>query len=533
MTAVDTPAGSNGASSAPELVYRYSDNEGRLRYEVLRRPPKRFLQRRPDPTSNDGWAWNLDGVERIPYRLVNLTMAAEDGGIAYVVEGEKDADRLTALRLTATTNAGGAQWQWPDEWAEHFRGLHQVIVIADNDDIGRKAARHRAAVIAKTVPDVRVIEQLPGVPAKGDVSDWLDAGGTLEELVELAERAPTVADLADTDEDELSYIDRLRQQLLVGDAIMNIQPPEPLIDGLLDLNSLAALYGRAGQGKSFVAIDWALSVSTGSWWFGHKVTPGRVLYVIAEGAVGVPQRIDAWKHGRQTWGIGDIVWLPVPIDIFHAGHALDVARFAKELAPSLIVIDTLARSVPTADENSAKDMGVVVLHADRLRRATGACVLVVHHTGHDEAKGMRGSTVLEAAMDTTLSCRRNDEDAIEIVSTKQKNRHSGERWKFALTKERESLVLAPWRGPQTDEIGVTAEKILSTLYEIDTGDGVTQTAWMDSSDQTKATFYRWRKKFLDLGLVTSSGGDKSKRFSVTDEGLALLGIVEMELPEQF
>jgi hypothetical protein len=531
VTATDAPTTTNGAQA--ELVYRYADDAGTLRYEVIRRPPKKFLQRRPDPTGKNGWTWDLDNVTRIPYRLVNLTIAAENGLTAWVVEGEKDVERLIGLGLTATTNAGGAKWPWPDEWAEHFRGLHQAIVIADNDDPGRTAALQRAKVIARTVPDVRIIEQLPGVPAKGDVTDWLNAGGTLEELAELAERAPTITDLADTEDDDLSYLDRLRQQLLVGDAIMNLPPPKPLIDGLLDQNSLAALYGRAGSFKSFVAIDWALSVSTGSWWFGQQVVKGRVLYVVAEGAVGVPQRVDAWKHARRTWSLGDIIWLPVPVDIFHAGHALDVARLARELNPTLIVIDTLARSVPTADENSAKDMGQVVLNADRLRRATGACVLVVHHTGRDEARGMRGSTVLEGAMDTTLECRKNEDGAVEITSTKQKNSQSGQRLRFAMAKERDSLVLAEWRGDQTDEIGVTAEAMLTTLHEIDTGEGVTATIWLETSGQPKKTFYRWRKKLLDLDLVSSQGAGNQKRFSVTEEGLVAIGVVEMELPEQF
>jgi hypothetical protein len=436
VTATDAPTTTNGAQA--ELVYRYADDAGTLRYEVIRRPPKKFLQRRPDPTGKNGWTWDLDNVTRIPYRLVNLTIAAENGLTAWVVEGEKDVERLIGLGLTATTNAGGAKWPWPDEWAEHFRGLHQAIVIADNDDPGRTAALQRAKVIARTVPDVR-----------------------------------------------------------------------------------------------FVAIDWALSVSTGSWWFGQQVVKGRVLYVVAEGAVGVPQRVDAWKHARRTWSLGDIIWLPVPVDIFHAGHALDVARLARELNPTLIVIDTLARSVPTADENSAKDMGQVVLNADRLRRATGACVLVVHHTGRDEARGMRGSTVLEGAMDTTLECRKNEDGAVEITSTKQKNSQSGQRLRFAMAKERDSLVLAEWRGDQTDEIGVTAEAMLTTLHEIDTGEGVTATIWLETSGQPKKTFYRWRKKLLDLDLVSSQGAGNQKRFSVTEEGLVAIGVVEMELPEQF
>jgi hypothetical protein len=128
----------------------------------------------------------LDGVLRVPYRLPELLAAAEAGGTVWVVEGEKDADRLVQLGLVATTNAGGAGWSWPEDWAEHFRGCERVYVVPDNDPKGREAAQHRAGVIAQAVHDVRIVD-LPGVSEKGDVSDWLDAGGTVEALERLGD----------------------------------------------------------------------------------------------------------------------------------------------------------------------------------------------------------------------------------------------------------------------------------------------------------------------------------------------------------
>lgn len=395
---------------------------------------------------------------------------------------------------------------------------------------GLLALRSQAAPVSVAATHARNIRELAHrrrlITLAGDLTEHAytgqDPAATLDRLAELGTAT--------------TETDRLREQLLIGEAIMNIPPPNPLIEGLLDLNSLAALYGRANHGKSFVAIDWALSVATGSWWFGHKVVPGRVLYILAEGPHTVPARIEAWKHARQTWNIGDIMWLPTPVDIYDRTNAVDVARFAKDLKPTFIILDTLARSVPAADENSAKDMGLVVANADRLRRATGACVLVVHHTGRDEARGMRGSTVLEAAMDTTIECRKNDDGAIELTSVKQKMRPTGKKIKLALANVQASCVLAPWRGDSVvtvEDMPPTAHQVLSALQEVDTGDGVSATVWMESSNETKSVFYRWRKKFLDLGLVSENGDSKNKRFSVTDEGLAALGIIEMEYPEQF
>jgi hypothetical protein len=176
---------STSGTAANAHVYEYTDVAGAVLYEVVRTPPKRFTQRRPDGCG--GWAYDLDGVERVPYRLPEVNEAASTGRMVFVVEGEKDADRLVDFGLTATTNAQGANYAWPQSWAEHVRGCERVVVIADNDEPGRRHAHQVAEVVSTTVDDVRVIEALPSVGEKGDVSDWLDAGGTIEQLWKLVE----------------------------------------------------------------------------------------------------------------------------------------------------------------------------------------------------------------------------------------------------------------------------------------------------------------------------------------------------------
>lgn len=180
-----------------ETVYRYTDAGGALLYEIVRRDPgKRFHQRRPDPNRPGHNINNLEGVERVPYRLPELVEAGNRGDTAWVVEGEKDADRLAGEGLIATTSAQGC-WRWPPEWAEHFRGCSQIVVVPDNDDPGRSAARQRAEVIAARAPAwggvVKLCDPLPGLGPGGDVSDFLDKGGTANELVELGERAEQVS----------------------------------------------------------------------------------------------------------------------------------------------------------------------------------------------------------------------------------------------------------------------------------------------------------------------------------------------------
>jgi putative DNA primase/helicase len=171
----------------PVAIYDYVDLAGNVLHQTLRYEPKgepkTFRQRRPD--GKGGWIWKLDGVMTVLYRLRELVATPIDQWV-FVVEGEKDADRLASLGLTATCNAmGGGKWK-PDYnvWLTGRR----VCIIADNDDTGRNHARDVASQLLGIAAEVKVLE-LPGLPDKGDVSDWLNAGGTADELIAMVEAA--------------------------------------------------------------------------------------------------------------------------------------------------------------------------------------------------------------------------------------------------------------------------------------------------------------------------------------------------------
>ncbi len=181
----------------PRVVssYDYHDESGELLFQVQRKEPKAFVQRRP---VGDGWEYKVKGVRQVPYRLPEL-VAAPLSVTIYIVEGEKDADRLAALGLVATCNAGGAG-KWRDSHSEHLKD-RSVVLIADNDDAGRDHVRKVAKSLKGTAAHIRIME-LAGLPEKGDVSDWLDAGGTREELSRLPTVAPAQAVDAGDDEDD-------------------------------------------------------------------------------------------------------------------------------------------------------------------------------------------------------------------------------------------------------------------------------------------------------------------------------------------
>jgi len=162
-------------------AYNYHGPDGKLVFQVTRWEPKNFTQRRPDETG--GWIPSVKGIELVPYRLPGIIKAKS----VFIVEGEKDADALAALGLAATCNAQGAG-KWRPEYNRHFAGK-RVCILPDNDDPGRKHAHDVARHLHGLAEVVKIIE-LPGLPPKGDVSDWLAAGGTSDALLDMAKAAP-------------------------------------------------------------------------------------------------------------------------------------------------------------------------------------------------------------------------------------------------------------------------------------------------------------------------------------------------------
>ncbi|HEY1599246.1 MAG TPA: hypothetical protein VGG64_06565 [Pirellulales bacterium] len=156
--------------------YPYHDESGVLLFQAVRYDPKKFRQRRPD--GNGGWVSDLKGVRRVLYRLPEL-LAADPTATVFVPEGEKDVDRLRRLSLVATCNPMGAG-KWRDEYSDHLRGRH-VVILEDNDDAGRKHTQQVVRSLQGVAASVRVLA-LPDLPPHGDVSDWLNNGGTGAEL---------------------------------------------------------------------------------------------------------------------------------------------------------------------------------------------------------------------------------------------------------------------------------------------------------------------------------------------------------------
>ncbi len=163
--------------------YDYNDERGNLLFQVVRLDPKGFRQRCRDAKGK--WSYSLNGTRRVPYRLPDLL--ADPTQPVWIVEGEKDVDRLRALGLIATTNPMGAG-KWRSEYSKFLRN-RDVVIVPDNDQPGEDHAQSVAISLQGKAHSIKVV-RLPGLPEKGDVSDWLDAGHSLSELAQFVASTP-------------------------------------------------------------------------------------------------------------------------------------------------------------------------------------------------------------------------------------------------------------------------------------------------------------------------------------------------------
>jgi len=211
-----------------------------------------------------------------------------------------------------------------------------------------------------------------------------------------------------------------RIQLTRADQI-EMRPPDWLLRGMLERDTFALIFGDPGTGKSFLAIDWAARVATGTPWRGQAVKAGPVVYLAGEGRQGFGRRTRAWEqhHGvslaEAPLYVGPAVAIADPTELVDLIDAIDEGE-----APVLIVLDTLARCFGGGDENSTQDMSKFVSACDALRRRYGCTILVVHHTGHADKNRARGAIALKAALDAEYRLSGND-TGLKLSATKMKD----------------------------------------------------------------------------------------------------------------
>lgn len=302
---------------------------------------------------------------------------------------------------------------------------------------------------------------------------------------------------------------RLAGVVLNRSALKALPDPEPLIDDVLDQGTTALLYGKWGTCKSFVALDWAASVATGRNWQGRATTQARVLYVAAEGAFGLKARLDAWEVGwRRPIADDQLDVLPHAVNLTHAVHAGELRALIEWNGYGLVIIDTLSRCMVGADENSAKDCGLVVDTLTRLRESTPngrGVVLGVHHAGKD-GKTFRGSSVFEAGADTVYSTAA-DGKVITLEREKRKDGPKQDRHDvhLDLVPGTESGVISVHRGGgQTDR----GDKLLSIFVQHFGSTGATKTELREVAAMSAGTFHRALTDLLTHGDLVNTSTEK-------------------------
>jgi putative DNA primase/helicase len=205
------------------------------------------------------------------------------------------------------------------------------------------------------------------------------------------------------------------------------------IKGILPTVGLATIYGPSTAGKSFLAIDIAAAIALGNDWFGHRVRQCPVIYVALEGEGGFPKRLQAWQQYNECTLPDELLFIiGQPFELNNPLHVAQLATVIKH--GSVIIIDTLNRSAPDSDENASKDMGAVLAGCKQLQSLTQGLVILIHHTGKDVERGMRGHSSLLAAVDASIEVNRDNDTRSWNVS-KSKDGGDGAELFFKLAIE--------------------------------------------------------------------------------------------------
>ena len=425
---------------------------------------------------------SLADARIVPYNLPQLLDAKTAGRNIFLVEGEKAADAITSIGMIATTAHTGAG-SWPEAITEYFAGA-QVIILPDNDVPGWQYAHKAAQAILPIAKSVKVVDL--GLQGQGDDAyEFIEAGAGRDKLVALVKAAQII-----TSVDQVTMPERLNPitnsvvevTMAEWNPVENIAkefetepaPPIPakptkqiniehwdsiqdepvkwMIDKVLPVGSFSALFGPPGSFKSFIALDIAEAIATGRTWMGNEVSEqGAVLYLCGEGFGGVGARIKAIKqhHGTEDgapiYVIRHQLNLRSSVEDFNA-LMIAVENLVTELGIDfkLIIIDTLARAFGGGNENDSSDMGSFISSCGRIQSIVQDCALMIlHHSGKDATKGLRGHSSLLGAVDTELELIRFEDSMKGIIRTaKQKDGEDGTRIGFEMV----SVELAPPAG---------------------------------------------------------------------------------------
>lgn len=376
--------------------YDYTDANGTLLFQVCRFEPKTFRQRRPDPTKAGDYQWGMGDVTPVLYRLPEIIEGVATGKQVFIVEGEKDVDALAQYRVLATTSPMGAG-KWRESYSDALARA-EVVILPDNDDTGRQHAEQVAASLFAKNARVRIVA-LPNLPPKGDVSDWLAAGGDFDDLNDLIEQTPFW-------HPDPSKKTRWRlSELWKNDSIM--RPPPPVVPYLAWSSRCTLLAAREKSGKSTLTGYIAACVSRGSDFLGEPCEKGKVLIVGLEEFIG-----DTARRLQQFNADGDMIEIVTFFTGNPADRAAELRAHVEDVGPSLVIIDSLIAYSEgmLTDANNATQTQLIVKGITAIAHDTGAALILIHHARKSDGK-YRDSSAIGGAVDIIAEVFPPDENA--------------------------------------------------------------------------------------------------------------------------
>ena len=277
------------------------------------------------------------------------------------------------------------------------------------------------------------------------------------------------------------------------------------------------MVGKPGSMKSFTALDMAGCVGTGEQWQGWSVAQGPVLFLVAEGVRGTKKRVRAWEKAMGHTMTG-VHFLPVAVQSKNATQWDAFVALAAELKPALVVIDTQARVTVGVEENSNTEMGEFVDRVERLRRATGACVMIVHHIGRHGDTG-RGATTVDGAVATIIKVTKED-DRITLECQKNKDGIEWDDIVLRAVPTADSVVLALDDGSTHHAApALASRKWVADWWRVHEREPVSVSVLVDSGVVSKTTFHRSKLDLVKQCLAVKEGTGNATRYRlISDPG---------------
>ncbi len=484
-----------------KTIYSYTDENGQELYRKIRvehglnGKAKSFYSEHT--TASGKIVSNLQGCRRVLYRLPEVLKAIASGQLIYLVEGEKDADRLAMQGLVATTSLDSLKW--PDEFTETLKGAN-VIVLYDMDKTGLERRDLLRKTLQGKVRSLRVVD-LPGLTYQeshgADISDWLAMGHTTTELLEVVAKI--------SDDLSSNKMKGLRVVTMNEFLAMKLPSREMLLSPIIPMQGLILLYAKRGVGKTHVALGIAQAVSQGGSFLGWKAPQARkVLYIDGEmPASSMQERLRRMIAAEES---GSQSFFQLITPDLQEGAMPDLSkregREAIEEAVSnsdLIIIDNLSCLFRSGIENEAESWQPAQDWALELRRQ-GKSILFVHHAG--KGGQQRGTSKKEDILDTVINLKqpegyRADQGAcFEVIY--EKTRHfSGEEARPFRVQLRENETDKLWHWDITDVQGDPAVIRVAEL----TKKGYTIQEIMQEASLSKSKVETRQKKARELGLI--------------------------------